>query len=105
MGKFMHPKTALARVVEDDKVPIMVRYRALEQIANPSLNMLRRLLVKTANGKPVPSRIRALAALKYDAAIKAQNARRERRLLEKKSSPVGPIDMPGPKTPRNPLGI
>ena len=66
MPKFMLPETALARVVEDDQAPIRARVKALEQIAHPSLCMLRRLLVNSAKRKKrVPSKVRALAALKY----------------------------------------
>jgi len=88
LSKFMQPKTALARLVEDGKAPIMARYRALQQLAHPSLNMLRRLLVqtRTAKGKPtIPARIRALAALRYADEMKLQSYRREMRKAEKKN--------------------
>jgi histidine ammonia-lyase len=98
MAKFMSPETVLARTVEDEKAPIMARYRALQQLAHPSLDMLRRLLVQHNDGskasqaakrkKPVPARIRALASLKYAAEIKAQNFRREQRVAEKKNNPT-----------------
>ena len=84
----MDPQTALARTVEDEKVPLMLRYRALQELEQPSLSLLRRLLVPSANRKTIPAKLRALASLKYAAAIRAQNARRERRLLEKKDNPL-----------------
>ena len=107
MAKFMSPETALARTVEDEKAPIMARYRALQQLAHPSLNMLRRLLVQHKEGskasknanrkKPVPPRILALAALRYAEEIKLQNFRREQQLMQKKDG--------ASTTSQNALGI
>ena len=66
MPKFMLPETALARLVEDEDAPVRARVQALEQLAHPPLCLLRRLLVDTTKRvKPVPSKVLALAALKY----------------------------------------
>lgn len=66
MPKFMSVSTALARLVEDDGAPVMARSKALQQLAHPPLTLLRRLLVDTAKRTiPVPSRLRAIAALKF----------------------------------------
>ena len=66
MPKFMSVSTALARLVEDDGAPVMSRCKALQQLAHPPLSLLRRLLVDTAKRTiPVPSRLRAIAALKF----------------------------------------
>jgi hypothetical protein len=66
MAKFMRPETALARLAEDEHAPIRARVQALQQLTHPPLCMLRRLLAETSKRiKPVPSKIRALAALKY----------------------------------------
>jgi hypothetical protein len=66
MAKFMRPETALARLAEDEHAPIRARVQALQQLTHPPLCMLRRLLAETSKRvKPVPSKVRALAALKY----------------------------------------
>jgi hypothetical protein len=66
MAKFMRPETALARLAEDEHAPILARVQALQQLTHPPLCMLRRLLAETSKRiKPVPSKVRALAALKY----------------------------------------
>jgi hypothetical protein len=62
----MSPQTALARRAEDPDAPIMARCEALKQLAHPPLSLLRRLLVETAKrAKPVPAKLKAIAALKY----------------------------------------
>jgi hypothetical protein len=66
VAKFMRPETALARLAEDEHAPIRARLQALQQLAHPPLCTLRRLLAETSKRvKPVPSKVRALAALKY----------------------------------------
>ena len=76
MGWFMLPEEALARVVADDKAPIKSRVTALEMIEHPPLELLRMLLVReTPNRrkqdktrpmrKSVPSKLQAVAAIKY----------------------------------------
>ena len=66
MAKFMRPETALARLAEDEHAPIHARVQALQQLPHPPLCMLRRLLAETSKrARPVPSKVRALAALKY----------------------------------------
>ena len=37
MGKFISPRAALIRVVEDDEAPTRLRIEALEQIPHPPL--------------------------------------------------------------------
>lgn len=62
----MSPTAALKRLVEDDEAPCGARVLALKQIEHPPLCLLRRLLVKTSKrAKTVPSRLLAVAALKY----------------------------------------
>jgi hypothetical protein len=85
MPKFMNVSTALARLVEDAAAPVGARVRALRQIDHPTLALLRRLLVDTAKRTiPVPSRLKAVAALKFASEVqyrkgKARNGGRRRR--------------------------
>jgi hypothetical protein len=66
MSKFMSPRSALVRLVEDDEAPVGLRVQALKQIEHPPLVMLRRLLVETSKRTtPVPARLRALATIRY----------------------------------------
>ncbi|MGA7766033.1 MAG: hypothetical protein WCA27_07375 [Candidatus Sulfotelmatobacter sp.] len=66
MSKFMSPRAALVRVVEDESAPTKLRIQALEAISHPSLAMLRRLLVDTAKRvTPIPSKLKALATMAY----------------------------------------
>jgi len=90
MSFWMKPESALLRVVEDDQAPIMARVKALKQVENPPRTLLRRLLLepKTPRKKPIPSKLRAVAALKY-----AQLCQRKQ-MAQKK-----------PKVEANPLGI
>jgi hypothetical protein len=79
-AEFMKPESALKRLVEDDQAPVVSRVEALRQLAHPPLNLLRRLLVDTKyREKPVPPRVRALAALRYVTEIRLQEERRQRR--------------------------
>lgn len=91
MGYWMKPESALLRVVEDPKAPIMQRVKALKQVENPPRALLRRLLLepKTPRAKPIPSKLRAVAALKY-----AQQCQRKK-IAQQKPKPVE----------ANPLGI
>ena len=75
MPKFMQPETALARLVEDN-APVRARVKALEQLTHPPLCLLRRLLVDTSKRtKPVPSKVMAVAALKYAHEIQLKKIR------------------------------
>jgi hypothetical protein len=67
MGILMSPDCVLLRVVEDEAVPAMHRVKALELVKHPPLRLLRRLLVepRIPRKKPVPPRLRAVAALAY----------------------------------------
>ncbi len=66
MGFWMSGRCALSRLIEDDDAPVMARIRALEQIEHPPLAMLRRLLVNSrTRQRPVPSKLKAVAALAY----------------------------------------
>ena len=58
-------ETAWKRIVEDTRLPAKSRLMALEQIARPSLNLLRRLLA----AKSTPPKLRLLAAQKYSIAM------------------------------------
>jgi hypothetical protein len=76
MPKFMLPETALSRLVEDDSAPIGARVKALEQLKHPALCMLRRLLVSTSKRtKPVPSKLLAVATLKYAQEVQLRKIR------------------------------
>lgn len=62
----MSASVALARLIEDDAAPVGSRVLALRQLDRVPLTLLRRLLVDTANRTtPVPTRLKALATLKY----------------------------------------
>ena len=54
-------QTVWRRIVLDTRLPCKARVKALEQIARPSLNLLRKLL----RLKTTPPRLRLLAAEKY----------------------------------------
>jgi len=77
MPKFMRPETALARLAEDDEAPVSARVQALKQLAHPPLCLLRRLLhrSRTADRTPVPSKVLAVAALKYAHEVALRKAR------------------------------
>jgi hypothetical protein len=87
MGWFMLPEEALARVVADEKAPIKSRVTALEMIEHPPLELLRRLLVKeTPNRrkqdktrplrKSVPSKLQAVAAIKYAREVRLRQGKK-----------------------------
>jgi hypothetical protein len=76
MPKYMKPDTALARLVEDDGAPVGLRVRALRALNHPTLVLLRRLLVDTATRTvPVPSRLKAIAALKFASEVEFRKVR------------------------------
>lgn len=75
----MSPVSALSRVVEDENAPVALRCAALQQIQRPTLALLRRILVDTeARTKPVPSRLKAIAALAYAREIQLRKLRPRR---------------------------
>jgi hypothetical protein len=39
MAEFVDPATALARTVRDQDVPVMLRYKALQALAHPPLDL------------------------------------------------------------------
>jgi len=105
MSKFMRPETALQRLVEDDHAPAKSRCEALRQLKNPPINMLRRMLARTAKRKkPLPARLRALAALRYAEIMKAKQLNREVRNAVTPLGPMNDIVKPRPTQP-NALGI
>lgn len=68
----MSAEMALRRLAEDVQAPVLARCDALRQLAHPPLCMLRRLLASPRSAgelakrkRPVPARLRAIAALKY----------------------------------------
>jgi hypothetical protein len=69
----LSPEAAWRRIVEDTRLPAKSRILALEQIAQPSLNLLRRLLA----AKSTPLKLRLLAAQKYEIEISRLAARKE----------------------------
>lgn len=80
----MRPETALARTVEDEGLSVPLRYKALEQLEHPPMELLRRLLVRSKKRQTVPpNRLVALASLKYAVEIKRKNARREFKRIKK----------------------
>jgi hypothetical protein len=79
MGLWMSAKTALQRVIEDEKAPIMVRVRALRQVEHPELAMLRRLLVAKTRTTPVPAKLKALASLKYVQELSLRKLRKQQK--------------------------
>ncbi len=80
MGRWMSTRTALTRLVEDDDAPTMKRVRALSLIAHPELSLLRRLLVASkTRQKPVPSKLKAVAALAYAQEMELRNIRKARK--------------------------
>ncbi|MGD0181622.1 MAG: hypothetical protein ABSC15_17560 [Terriglobales bacterium] len=96
MPRFMQPRTALARLVEDEEAPVGARCRALRQLAHPPLLLLRRLLVDTAKRtKPVPARLRAIAALAFAHEVQLRKVKASFRGRKQKQD----------KTSSNALGI
>ncbi len=75
MPKFMKVDTALRRLAEDAAAPLNARCDALRQIQRPQLSMLRRLLVNSSQAKPVPARLKAIAALRYAHEIQLRKIR------------------------------
>ncbi|HWO36548.1 MAG TPA: hypothetical protein VNO32_47805 [Candidatus Acidoferrum sp.] len=67
----LSPDCVWRRIVIDTRLPAKARIIALEQIARPSLNLLRRLLSQ----KTTPPRLRLLAS-KYAAAIAEKEVRK-----------------------------
>ena len=61
----LSPDSAWRMIVIDTRIPAKARIMALEQIARPSLNLLRRLLSQ----RTTPPRLRLLAASKYTLAV------------------------------------
>jgi len=89
MPKFMNVSTALQRLVEDDAAPVGARVKALRQLDHPPLTLLRRLLVDTAKRTvPVPSRLKAIAALKFAHEVQFRKGRKAARVepRQKKNS-------------------
>jgi len=90
MPKFMKPETALCRVIEDETAPIRARVKALEQLAHPPLCLLRRLLVDSSKRtKPVPSKVRAVAALKYAQEVAFRKIRAAKKANAQESNALG----------------
>jgi hypothetical protein len=76
MSKFMSPRSALVRLVEDEEAPVGLRVQALKQIARPPLVMLRRLLVDTLKRTtPIPGKLRAVAAIRYAKEVQLRKTR------------------------------
>jgi hypothetical protein len=69
----LKPESAWRGTVEDTKLPAKSRILALEQIARPSLNLLRRFLA----AKSTSPKLRPLAAQKYEIEIARLAARKE----------------------------
>jgi hypothetical protein len=92
MAKFMTPRMARVQIIADENAPVRLRIQALKEVHNPPIAMLRRLVAVTAARKlkPVPSRLRALALMRY-----AQEV--ERRKIK--------VGHPVKKATVNPLGI
>jgi len=79
MPKFMSVSCALRRLVEDANAPVGARVRALRQLAHPPLVLLRRLLVDTDKRTiKVPSRLLAVATLKYAAEVEFRKIKKSK---------------------------
>jgi hypothetical protein len=92
MPKFMKIESALSRVVEDDEAPAKMRFEALQQIEKPNVMMLRRILVRSkTNPVKRPSKLLALAALKYADAMRGRALRvaHKKRAATRGKSPLG----------------
>lgn len=76
MSKFMSPRSALVRLVEDDEAPVGLRVQALKRIEHLPLVMLRQLIVDTSKRTtPVPPRFRALATIRYASEVAFRKVR------------------------------
>src|SRR5215831_19818005 len=85
----MKVSSSLSSVINDEEAPVRLRYRALQLLQHPSLNLLRRLLVEHKPGskasrrstykEPVPRKLRALAAIRYAEEWRRAQLRREQK--------------------------
>jgi len=93
MARYMTPRMARAKIVEDSSAPLKIRIAALREIHRPPLAMLRRLIVDSkTRAVPVPPRLKALALMRY---VQEVEKRKIRTGNGRKSS----------KVPDNALGI
>ena len=90
MGLFMKADSALLRVVIDDACPVMARVNALKQVQHPPLIVLRSLIVETETPrlKPVPVKLKTLAALKYAEEV---TLRARKKAMTQKSTRPNPL--------------
>lgn len=74
----MKPDCALTRLVKDEDAPIGKRVQALKLLTHPELRMLRELLYepKTPRAKPVPIKLKALAAIRYKQEMELRKVRK-----------------------------
>ncbi len=109
MAWLMEPETVLERVVDDPKAPVRDRVEALRMLEHPPLLLLRRLLVQPVPHmqhsprppeKPVPPKLRSLAALKYAREVRF----RQDRARAKAKSPGAHLANADADT-GNPLGV
>src|SRR5437868_3140074 len=75
--------TVLLRVVVDEKAPVSQRVAALKLVKHAPMTILRNLLVesKTPGKKPVPSKLKAVAALAYSREMELKKIRKLRKPL------------------------
>jgi hypothetical protein len=105
MSKFIDPISALKRVVEDDQAPPKARWEVLQKIPHPPPCLLRRLFVKSAKRTiPVPSRLYALAALKYANEVELREEKKKWRPVVRAPRRMEREEEPGDGQP-NALGI
>jgi hypothetical protein len=88
MGRLMSGRCALLRLIEDEAAPIGMRFRALQEVEHPPLKLLQRLLVEkeTPRSKPVPAKLKALAALKHAREMELRKIRKLQKGLPSKQA-------------------
>lgn len=91
MPFFMKPECALTRLVKDEDAPIGRRVQALKLLAHPELRMLRDLLwePKTPRAKPVPVKLKALAAIRYKQEMELRKIRKLHAPTKTKGNSLG----------------
>jgi hypothetical protein len=107
MGWFLTPEQALARVVADENAPVKDRVTALGMIEHPALELLRPLLVRSMPHlqrsprppkKPIPAKLRSLAAIKFAREVRFRQDRARAR-------GISPTDVDAATGTGNPLGV
>lgn len=85
----MKSETALQRLVEDQNAPAPKRCEALKMLARPRLTMLRRLLADIPRPKPIPSKLKAIAAIAYAKELSLRKHQPRKRKPAASANPLG----------------